>query len=265
MIWQPCDQHLECNCNWIVSNEWAVHSTTPLRESIKKYASLPISTSIENTEPRLLVFSVDVAEGVTVAFDSYPKVGGSRKSEYKHKSNKKQKEIVIRYDGVTIDQIMASGTIPEFYKYAPVPIDSTGIQKNHESTIECAKPAENNDKVRYFTDGGVLSNTPFRELLFAHREYWKDVSEGHEIPDLEVYLVNVHASKVDSSRVRKDYDGDYDRVKERHTDLTYCDRTSHYDEENAHLIADYANFCNQLKELVDYAIDQTTDENQKKY
>jgi len=259
--WQLCDQHPECNCNWIVYNEWAPHSTTPLRESIEKYASLPISTSIKNKQPRLLVFSVDVAEGVTVAFDSYPKADGSRKSEYKHKSDKKRKEIVIRYDGVTIDQIMASGTIPEFYKYAPVPIDSTGIKKNHESTSEFAITGKNNDKVRYFTDGGVLSNTPFRELLNAHKEYWKEVERIDEIPDLDVYIINVHASRMDEGKVRPE---DYDGVKERHADLTYCDRTSHYDEENAHLIADYANFCNQLKALVDYATDQTTDENQSK-
>ena len=69
---------------------------------------------------------------------------------------------------------MASGTIPEFYKYAPVPLDSRGIQKNHEPTIKFAKAGENNDNVRYFTDGVVLSNTPFRELL---RELWKDVEK----------------------------------------------------------------------------------------
>ena len=258
---QLCEQHPECNCNWIVYNDWVVHSNIPLRHSIQNYASLPISTSIKNQEPRLLVFSVDVAEGVTVAFDSYPKADGSRKSEYKHKSNKKQKEIVIRYDGVTIDQIMASGTIPEFYKYALVPTDSTGSRKNHESTIEFAKTGENNDKVRYFIDGGVLSNTPFRELLSAHKEYWKDVEKTDDIPDLDVYIVNVHASKVDAGRVRPE---DYEGVKERHSDLKYCDRTSHYDEENAHLIADYAKFCSQLRELVDDVISQTNNENEKR-
>jgi hypothetical protein len=156
---------------------------------------------------------------------------------------------------------MASGTIPEFYKYAPVPIDSTGIQKSPESTIECAKTGENNDKVRYFTDGGVLSNTPFRELLSAHKEYWEDVEKIDEIPDLDVYIVNVHASKVDAGKVRPE---DYEGVKERHSDLKYCDRTSHYDEENAHLIADYAKFCIQLRELVDDVISQTNNENEKR-
>lgn len=258
---QPCDdKHPNCNCNWIIYNDWYVHDNTPLRNSIQEYACLPISTSIKNNQPRLLVFSVDVAEGVTVAFDSYPKADGSRKSEYKHKSNKKQNEIVISYDGITIEQIMASGTIPEFYKYAPVPMDSRGEQKNHESTVKLAKAGENKDKVRYFTDGGVLSNTPFRELLSAHKEYWKDVEKVDEIPDLDVYIVNVHASKVSTDDI---HDDDYDRVKERHTDLTFCDRTSHYDEQNSHLIADYAKFCNQLMELVNNAISQVNDENEK--
>ena len=60
------------------------------------------------------MFSVDVAEGVTVAFDSYPKADGSRKSEYG--------SCVISYnDGITIDHVMASNTLPEFYNYARVP------------------------------------------------------------------------------------------------------------------------------------------------
>jgi predicted acylesterase/phospholipase RssA len=175
-----CDQHPECNCNWIVYNEWYVHSILPLQQSIQNYASLPISTSIENNQPRLLVFSVDVAEGVTVTFDSYPKADGSRKSEYKGKSSQNKKAIVIKYNnGITIDHIMASGTIPEFYKYAKVPMDSMDKQKNQDSTT-----GDNEDEVHYFTDGGVLSNTPFRELLSAHREYWKDVREKKCSPGL---------------------------------------------------------------------------------
>ena len=68
-----------------------------------------------------------------------------------------------------------------------------------------------------------------------------------KIPDLDVYMVNVHASKVGADSVRQDYDG----VKERHIDLTYCDRTSHDDdEEHEHLIADYAEFCIQLRKII---------------
>src|SRR6059058_3140895 len=83
----------------------------------------------------------------------------------------------VKYNhGVTIDHIMASGTLPEFYDYKE--IDG-----------------------RKFWDGGLLSNTPFRELLQAHQEYWTGVisdtkvDNSTHIPDLEVYIVNLHPAK----------------------------------------------------------------------
>ncbi len=152
-----------------LNNYWLVHSSEPLQESIEKYANLPILTDYNDNQP---------PEGVTVTFDSYPKADGSRKSEYKVTTNQKKKELVIKYnDGIGIEHIMASGTIPEFYKYAQIPINSTGSQKDQDSTNKLAKTSENKDGARYFTDGGVLNNTPFRELLSAHREYWKDVKK----------------------------------------------------------------------------------------
>ena len=68
-------------------NKWTyIHTIQPLKESIQCFASLlPISTTFHKDnrkEPRLLIFSVDVLEGETVTFDSYPKSDGSRKSEY---------------------------------------------------------------------------------------------------------------------------------------------------------------------------------------
>ena len=48
-----------------------------------------------------------------------------------------------------------------------------------------------------FWDGGVLSNTPLRELIQSHQDYWKSVenidSKG-TIPDLEVYIIDVWPS-----------------------------------------------------------------------
>src|SRR3954454_809096 len=58
---------------------WYIHRSKPLKESIEMYARFPISTTFSNNDasdslqqkqPRLLVFSVDVAEGETVTFDS---------------------------------------------------------------------------------------------------------------------------------------------------------------------------------------------------
>ena len=85
---------------------------------------------------------------------------------------------------------MASGTIPEFYDYARVPINPTMENENLDK--------ENKNRIRYFWDGGLLSNTPFRELLRAHEDYWTVVERSNAIPDLEVYIVNLHPSKIDS-------------------------------------------------------------------
>jgi NTE family protein len=60
------------------NNDWLLYSNKPLQYSIEKYAKFPISTDYKNKQPRLLVCSVDVAEGKTVIFDSYPKADGSR-------------------------------------------------------------------------------------------------------------------------------------------------------------------------------------------
>ena len=78
----------------------------------------------------------------------------------------------IHYDdGISIQQIMASGTLPEFYDYAPVTVDSNAIQKNQDEN--CRTDISDKITTRYFWDGGLLSNTPFRELLQAHQEYRK--------------------------------------------------------------------------------------------
>ena len=52
---------------------------------------------------------------------------------------------------------------------------------------------------------------------------------------------------------------DHDGVIGRQNDITYCDRSSHYDEDMAHLIYDYKNFVTQLKDLVERAISKDND------
>ena len=139
----PNDDNADCkdpNCKKpnFLHNVWFRHSNNPLEESITKYAKFPISTDHKNKQPRLLVFSVDVAEGVTVTFDSYPKADGSRKSEYgKYLEEKGKFENIINYnDGINIKHVMASGTLPEFYKYAEIPLDLAVKQKEQkENTL----------------------------------------------------------------------------------------------------------------------------------
>jgi NTE family protein len=199
-------------------NTWFVHDSSPLQDTIERYSKdennkekLSIATNWNNKEPRLLVISVDVANGKTVAFDSY------------HRKAEDPENSLYEGDGITIDHVMASGTIPIFYKFREIP--TKGGQK--------------------FCDGGILNNTPFRELLQAHRDYWKGVVDENQdkIPDLDVYIINVHPSKQD--KVPTDLDG----VKDRINDITFMDRNSHYDEMVANLVTDYTELIDRLKEI----------------
>jgi predicted acylesterase/phospholipase RssA len=200
-------------------NTWIAHDSSPLQNTIERYSKdennkekLSIATSWRNREPRLLVVSVDVAEGKTVAFDSY------------HTKAEDPENSLYEGDGITIDHVMASGTIPIFYKFREIPTKGG----------------------RKFCDGGILSNTPFRELLQAHRDYWNGIiveDNDNKIPDLDVYIINVHPSKQD--KVPTDLDG----VKDRINDITFMDRNSHYDEMVANLVTDYTDLIDRLKEL----------------
>ena len=207
-------------------NTWSVHDISPLQNTIERYSKdennkekLRIATSWNKKEPRLFVISVDVAEGKTIAFDSYHT-----------QAEDDPQNSLYEGDGITIDHVMASGTIPIFYKFREIPTKGG----------------------RKFCDGGILSNTPFRELLQAHRDYWKRIvgEDKDEIPDLDVYIINVHPSKQDE--VPTDLDG----VRDRINDITFSDRNSRYDEMVADLITDYkdlvrdyTNFVDRLKAL----------------
>ena len=128
-------------------NQWLVYDNQPLRNSIEKFGRFPIATSFEKGEPRLLVVSVDAAEGTTVTFDSYESEQGKRESEYG--DSHLGKSIIIHYDeGIGIKHLIASSCLPETYAYE----DIDG---------------------RKFWDGGLLSNTPIKELINAHKRFWE--------------------------------------------------------------------------------------------
>jgi NTE family protein len=207
--------------------KWFHHSSKPLEDTIVRHSTdnnekLTIATSHDKKQPRLLVVSVDVADGKTVTFDSY------------YKESKGCENSLYDGDGISIDHIMASGTIPEFYDYRKI-------------------------GGRNFCDGGLLSNTPFRELLQAHQDYWLGIidkdKDDQKIPDLEVYIVNVHPSKQDpirggvqdgdKDRINDDHDG----VRDRKNDITYFDKNSRYDENTVYAEIDYSEIIDGLKEL----------------
>ena len=160
-------------------NKRVLYDKQPLQKSIQKFVKFPIATDYEKGEPRLLVISVDATEGIPVTFDSY--------------------------EGIKVQQVMASASLPEFYEYEE--IDG-----------------------RKFWDGGILSNTPIRELIQAHKDFWEYKIGSKElensileearfnVPDLELYIVNLWHSNDNVAP------SDPDGMTERHRDIKSHDQ-----------------------------------------
>jgi hypothetical protein len=68
-------------------------------------------------------------------------------------------------------------------------------------------------------DGEHNLNTPLTELLESHRDYWINVEKNEQVPDLEVYIVNVHPSKIDVHEM--DSNSNYDFVKDRNNVIVH--------------------------------------------
>jgi predicted acylesterase/phospholipase RssA len=202
--------------------------------------------------------AVDVADGLPVTFDSYPKADGSRKTEYGRYISQKGNEIgferVIKYDkGITSDHVMASGSYPVNFDYASLEVENydpphtnKGRQKD-QAGIEISQNDNVNTyhsyykkKKRYFWDGGLMSNTPLSQLVLMHRNYWYQIKGVKEkIPSLGICIVNVHPTR--QLQIPIDHDG----VVNRNNDITFSDR-SHRDEEVLLLISDYVDLVRDL-------------------
>jgi NTE family protein len=206
------------------TNLWLRYSNERLRNSLehmdrygKKFVDFPLATSFDDEEPRLLAVCVDVQHGKAVTFDSY-----SKKSNFQANDPDAGEYVdhTVKYDrGIMVEHLMASASFPVYFDYEVV-------------------------DGRKFWDGGILSNTPLRELLQSHRDYWyKNRDRGaKKVPDLEVYVVNVWPS------VEKNVPIDHDGVVDRKNDITHSDQTE-YDQKVALLVSDYYNLANKLLAL----------------
>lgn len=214
-------------------NKRPLYDKQPLQKSLEKFAKFPIATNYEKGQPRLLIVSTDVLEGKAITFDSYEKCKDhhllndkeTRQTVYEGSN---QERIVIEYnEGINIQHVMASASLPEFYDYEKI-------------------------NGREFWDGGILSNTPIRELIQAHKEFWEYKIGSKEledsilneanfvVPDLEVYLVNLWHSNDNS--VPSDPDG----ISERHMDIKLHDQ--YYVNESI-LITHYIHLIKKLLQL----------------
>lgn len=222
----------------IPNNIWFRYNNDALRRSLEKFAQFPISTTFEHKEPRLLITAVDVRKGTTVTFDSYSRQ--SKCGRYNYRSGRYEGYTLEYPDGVTVDHVMASAAIPIFYDYVNI--------EGHK-----------------FWDGSVLSNTPLRELIHKHKEYWQhkignatlessmwnidhDAGGGGtdgvpaNIPDLEVYQVSVWPYTEEI--IPTDLDG----LKDRKNDITFSDKTE-YDETVAILVTDYIDLLKKVRNI----------------
>ncbi|HEY7082233.1 MAG TPA: patatin-like phospholipase family protein [Nitrososphaeraceae archaeon] len=240
----------------LFGNTWYRFSNEPLKRSLEKFAKFPIATSFEDNQPRLILVAVDVADGLPVTFDSYPKADGSRKTEYGRYISQEGNEIgferVINYDkGITSDHVMASGSYPVNFDYASLEVESYDPHRTNNRRQEDQAGTSQKDSVdryssyyikkkRYFWDGGLMSNTPLSQLVLMHRNYWYQIKGVKEkVPTLGICIVNVHPTR--QVQIPVDHDG----VLNRNNDITFSDR-SHRDEEILLLISDYIDLVKDL-------------------
>ncbi len=254
---------------------WMIYPTLSLKESCRNYINFPLRQTISRDgEPRFLLVSVDVQSGNTVSFDSYDsKTEYDDYDEWKDYRNKPKEEYhhIFEYpDGIGWDQLSTTFSLPDLYRHVSLEDKQSG-------------------KRRTFWDGGVLSNTPLRELITKHKGYWeneigkerlwdgaddKTREKGVKIPALDVYIADVWPAKLKDDPVPSDNDF----VASRKTDLVLLDKTE-YEESVSKMITQYMHLteelinilkdtdkANKIKDILDkQIIDITLNTKDKKY
>jgi NTE family protein len=200
-----------------------------LKRTLEGFARFPIKT--KEGQPRFLLVTVDVQTGDAVTFDSYSK-------ETKYNDNK---NTIYANRGVEIQHALATGTFPGFFDYPKFKVETGTKSEEH-----------------VFWDGGFRSNTPLREVIQAHRDYWlkrtrnnKEKILGRQaedeediVPDLEVYIADLWPSELKEEPISFDLDF----VDDRKFDLMFGDKTD-YDQQVATVVTDYVDLAKQLRNL----------------
>jgi NTE family protein len=232
-------------------NIWYRYSNEPLKRSLERFAKFPIATTKENNHPRLLLVAVDVADGIPITFDSYPKKDGTRKTEYGRFLSNDREEIgfehIVHYDkGITSDHVIASGSFPVNFDFAKIEVESYGTGSSNRS-INLKNTAGKNGnshkfikEIRYFWDGGLMSNTPLIQLVLLHRDYWWKVRGLKDtVPRLGICVINLHPKK------QTEIPTDRDSVLNRNNDIIFSDKV-HQEEAMLLLASDYIDLVRAL-------------------
>lgn len=201
------------------------YDTSPLTDTIRKYwndEEHPIKT-LEG-QPRLLLIAVDVQDATTVTFDSYRKRNNQMLSIYGD-DDSKEKHVIHYKDGIKMEHLITTMSSHLRYKFPELEVTKT-LDENQYI-------AEDKGQMRPFMDGFYLSNTPLREVLQAHRDYWYKL-KGYDknIPSLDIYIGDLYPIKEMGTPE------DPDSINNRVQNILYHDK-SKYDEKVARLISDY--------------------------
>ena len=162
--------------------------------------------------------------------------------------------------GISLKHVIASAAVPKNFAYEEI-------------------------NGRKYWDGGIVSNTPLRELISEHTDFWKeklglesekekltyttwkDWEESEQkIPKVEVCIINLHPSQEAGAHIPSLFD--YDTTKDRENDIRFHDKTE-YDLKMAKVTADYKDFVEQMTDVAIESIDKINESvgkiNDKKY
>jgi NTE family protein len=165
------------------------------------------------------------------------------------------------HEGITLKHVIASAAVPKNFAYEEI------------------------NGYKYW-DGGILSNTPVREVLSEHSKFWTeklgynsdsnsspkkwtsyekekkwfenndngDLKKNNgkkSIPKLELCVVNLYPSKEEGGQIPTLFD--YDLTKDRENDIRFHDKTE-YDIKMANVVSDYKDFVEDMGQLAIAAI-----------
>ena len=231
---------------------WYQYSNQPLARSVISFANKliynkttkkgGIRTYYEKGEPRLLLIAAEIETAKTGVFDSYNDI------DIENDNDDEDDDSHV----ITIDHVLASAAIPKNFSYMEI----------------------NGKK---YWDGGILSNTPVRELIHKYDDFWikrlelnsnngsknlepnnklindadviklKEILNQKKIPDLELSIVNLHPSEEKDEQIPSLYD--YDMTKDRENDIRFHDKTEN-DLRMAEVISDYHELSSSLMKLI---------------
>ena len=175
-------------------------------------------------------------------------------SEYGDENNKH----IVFHNGIDLDQLLASCLFP-------FALGHTTMKDEISKTL------------RTYWDGAFLSNTPLRELIQHHKDFWlsyfdekgikydtRGIEKGIDnttittskyqtgkiktVPSLEVYIVNLYPA------IEKECGPplDDDLINDRMNDIRFHDKTK-YDEKVAHMTSDYIDMARELLGIMNTA------------